>query len=316
MSMDWKGLYKRFKQWQIDPFTYRLLSEETHHCYNCGQEFQGNYCPMCSQRAGQKKVDWSTVRHNVMEIWGVGNRSMPYSLWQLLWRPGYFISDYINGRRQVSFPPVKMLIIVSIIVLLIDHFIGSDEFNVQADDNNFFLNDILAWALKNLGWATLIVNSFLILPTYINFRHSPRNTAHSLPSGFFIQVFISTMMLVFALLDDIGILLVPFYFYFTYRQLFGYGAWGTIWRLCVCFFEGLVLIVVPLVLYIIYYDGKYNVKNITRVMVLCIIVAFTLLLTFFISRSVSRKGVALTPAPEDVTQQVDNSESSEASDDR
>ncbi len=42
----------------------------------------------------------------------MGNRSLLYSLWQLIWRPGYFISDYINGKRQVSFPPVKMLVVM------------------------------------------------------------------------------------------------------------------------------------------------------------------------------------------------------------
>jgi len=50
----------------------------------------------------------------------MGNRSLLYSLWQLIWRPGYFISDYINGKRQVSFPPVKMLVLMGVASVLMD----------------------------------------------------------------------------------------------------------------------------------------------------------------------------------------------------
>ncbi|MCR5064692.1 MAG: DUF3667 domain-containing protein [Bacteroidales bacterium] len=39
---------------------------------------------------------------------------MPYSIWQLIWRPGYMISDYINGRRQVSHPHASMLFIIAV----------------------------------------------------------------------------------------------------------------------------------------------------------------------------------------------------------
>ena len=40
--------------------------------------------------------------------------SVLYSVWQLLFRTGYFISDYISGKRQMSFPPVKMLFILAV----------------------------------------------------------------------------------------------------------------------------------------------------------------------------------------------------------
>ncbi len=31
------------------------------------------------------------------------------------------------------------------------------------------------------------------------------------------------------------LLLIPFYYYITYRQLFGYGRWSTLWRTATCF---------------------------------------------------------------------------------
>ena len=64
----------------------------------------------------------------------MGNRSLLYSLWQLIWRPGYFISDYINGKRQVSFPPVKMLVLMGVLSVLIDNLFGINEFKTPVQD--------------------------------------------------------------------------------------------------------------------------------------------------------------------------------------
>ena len=105
MSFNLKQLYRRFRAWQLHPAAVPH-SDEPHHCYNCGLEFTGRFCPDCGQRATAGRISWDVVRQSVMDVWGLGGRSLPYSLWHLLWRPGYFISDYINGKRQSSFPPV------------------------------------------------------------------------------------------------------------------------------------------------------------------------------------------------------------------
>lgn len=59
-------------------------------------------------------------------------RSMPYSLLQPLLRPGYFIGDYITGRRQVSFPPMKMLVIMGLLVLMVNN-LADPEATQQAE---------------------------------------------------------------------------------------------------------------------------------------------------------------------------------------
>jgi|GEM_PF-6915826 len=33
-----------------------------------------------------------------METWGLGSRNIFYTMWHLMWRPGYVMSDYLNGR--------------------------------------------------------------------------------------------------------------------------------------------------------------------------------------------------------------------------
>ena len=92
-----------------------LSNGRVQHCNNCGIDFTGNFCPICSQKAGMGRIGWKSVRQGIMDIWGLGTRSLLYSIWQLLWRPGQVIGDYLDGKRQVSFPPVKMLFIIAVI---------------------------------------------------------------------------------------------------------------------------------------------------------------------------------------------------------
>ena len=112
--MDLKQRWREFRAWQQEPIRYDDESQATQHCVNCGKDYSGSYCPRCGQKAGVGRVNWGTVKNGVMLIWGMDSRSLPYTLLQLVLRPGYLISDYISGKRQVSFPPVKMLLLVAI----------------------------------------------------------------------------------------------------------------------------------------------------------------------------------------------------------
>ena len=231
--MTLKERYKRFKAWQLNPFDWSFDENVLHHCENCGYDFAGKFCPACSQKAGLKKVSWKSVFQSTAEVWGMGNRSMLYSLWQLIWRPGYFISDYINGKRQVSFPPVKMLVVMGVISVVIDSLFGTKRAAVVASDASW-VGHFFAWLESSPGWGWLIMTCFFILPTWCLFHYAPRNTKHTLPQVFFITVFMAIQVLI---VDDIAdffgdyfYILLPLCYFYVYRQLFGYGYWGNFWR--------------------------------------------------------------------------------------
>lgn len=237
--------YTRFKQWQHEPLKY-VNCDDVHFCNNCGLMFAGNFCPRCSQKADIGRISWKSVKYGIMDLWGLGSRSLLYSIYQLLLRPGYFISDYIGGKRQVSFPPVKMLFIVSVIYSLVAYWLFPDILGISLDytdqDTRRILSDYYNWAIKNPSWAMLGMSVLAIIPTWIMFRYSPRNTRHSLPEGFFIQVFLSTLEvtmtffwiflgLIHPTVYSAGVtIIMVFYYIVTYIQLFGYGFWGTLWR--------------------------------------------------------------------------------------
>ena len=186
--------YRRYKHWQCEPIHY-VEGEEEQRCCNCGFTFKGYYCPTCSQRAGLGRIGWHSVRQSVMEIWGLGTRkrSVLYSMLQLLFRPGYFVSDYISGKRQVSFPPMKMLFILAVAYAIIFHWLFPEfkalGYSIDLRELGYTQGEgqeivkmampFLDWFESHFGWVMLILSFIAILPTWVMFRHAPRHATHA-----------------------------------------------------------------------------------------------------------------------------------------
>lgn len=316
----WDRLKQRMRTWERSPFTYEFKDEEVHHCLNCFHDFKGNYCPYCSQSADTKRISWKSIFGSFLELWDFTTRSVPSTLWQLTYRPGHLIRDYLQGRRLTSFAPIKMLLVVAFFISLIDYYFikeeekGESKTEVteekagvsvesslppqaismtgveatvedsllaeaaqqrQAEESadsikedfessfgNFFeqkMEGYDAWSEENQGWSMLMLISFLIPPTWLLFRRSKRFPKHTLPEGFYIQVLMCPFMLIISLLIEVSgafTMLIPVYYVYAYRQLFGYSTWGTVWRLLLCLLFTVVLffliIVVAAVVWVIW----------------------------------------------------------------
>ena len=239
--------FLQFRQWQQDSFRHIAPpSDEQHRCHCCDTDYTGNFCPRCGQKAGEGPVNWNSVRRSVMDIWGLGSRSLFYTLLQLLLRPGYLIGDYVSGKRQVSFPPVKLLFVVSVIVVFWIYYLLpillSHPFDIYGGKTDV-IGGFAAWNKGHFVWTYFILAIIFILPTWVMFRHAPCHTRHTLPQGFFIQIFLLVLNLIvsFILLSPlifwdydiyyhVSIIVLIVYFVIAFKQLFGYGIWGTLWR--------------------------------------------------------------------------------------
>jgi hypothetical protein len=230
--------YHRFCRWQHEVPHYVNRHEDTvQHCHNCGTAFSDNFCPRCGQRAEVGRVGWRSIRKSITLLWGLDSRSLGYTLVQLLGRPGYLVRDYISGHRQVSFPPVKMLVLVCLSVVIFESVFHLENNVISMHFKDEKIDSVMAWINAQKSWATLLYQSLYILPTWLVFRFAPGYPRHTLPEGFFLQVFLSVQSLLLSFLgywnSDIELWLWLIYMYITYRQLFGYGWWSTLWRFVV-----------------------------------------------------------------------------------
>ena len=230
--------YHRFCRWQqAEPRYVNRHEGEVRHCHNCGTEFSDNFCPRCGQRTEVGRVGWRSIRKSITLLWGLDSRSLGYTLVQLLGRPGYLVRDYISGHRQVSFPPVKMLVLVCLSVVIFESVFHLENNVISMHFKDEKIDSVMAWINAQKSWATLLYQSLYILPTWLVFRFAPGYPRHTLPEGFFLQVFLSVQSLLLSFLgywnSDIELWLWLIYMYITYRQFFGYGWWSTLWRFVV-----------------------------------------------------------------------------------
>lgn len=186
------------------------------------------------------------------------SRSLTYTLFQLMTRPGYLVRDYISGRRQVSFPPVKMLVIVSLFAVIIETVFHLENEVLIFHLENPVIAKIIKWFNDNKSWGMLLYYLFFIPPTWLVFRFAPGYPRHTLPEGFFLQVFLSTLSLLLSFLDyvndDVENVVVSIYMVITYHQLFGYGWWGTLWR-CLVTFLTLPMMILPIILVAFWFNS-------------------------------------------------------------
>ena len=224
--------YHRFSHWQqAEPHYVNRHQDTVQHCHNCGTKFRDNFCPRCGQRAEVGRVGWDSIRENDL------------------------VRDYISGHRQVSFPPVKALVLVCLFVVLfetvfhVENVVLPIKFDVQK------INAIVEWVNSQKSWATLFFQSLYILPTWLVFRFAPGYPRHTLPEGFFLQVFLSVQSLLLCFLGYwngyVETVLWMVYMYIAYRQLFGYGWWSTLWRLVAVILSQLAIVTAVFVIVIV-----------------------------------------------------------------
>lgn len=105
---------------------------------------------------------------------------------------------YVNrheGSVQHWFPPIKMLVIVCLFVVIFETVFHLHKDVVSLTFNDQSVSKVIEWINSQKSWATLLVNSLFILPTWLVFRYAPAYPRHTLPEGFFLQVFLSVLLI-------------------------------------------------------------------------------------------------------------------------
>jgi len=314
--MKLKESLRRFTARQNKLAQYSDEELEECRCANCGHVFKGNYCPVCRQEVGDGHITWKWVGKSILDVWGMDSRSLPNTLLQLLWRPGHLIGDYIGGHRQICYKPVNMLFIVALAYVILMQLIGREgnfDVGVIADNDRTeyfkminkminFCYQCYLWLVAHPGWAMMILTMIMILPTFIVFRFAPRHPHLSFPENIFIQIFMSTLMLVVAFTirvsNGITIFLIPLYYYICYRQLFGYKFWATTWRLAVCFFVWSIFAFYLIVLVLVVAVRQNELANPVRAtiygtvmltLITAVLIAIPLSIAYFISRKKAKR---------------------------
>lgn len=93
-------------------------------CLNCGNEFEGAFCPECGQSAKVRKLTMATLFEGLMRALFSFDKGIWRTLGHLFSKPGTMISDYIHGKRASYINPFSLLVILTTIFVIEAHLLG------------------------------------------------------------------------------------------------------------------------------------------------------------------------------------------------
>lgn len=94
------------------------VSKEHHTCLNCGTTYTGNFCNCCGQTHNTPRYRFSNALKNVMGGLTNIDRGFGCTLIELIYRPGYMIKDFIEGKRVRYFRPFQTLFVLAALYIV------------------------------------------------------------------------------------------------------------------------------------------------------------------------------------------------------
>ncbi|MEJ5104844.1 DUF3667 domain-containing protein [Chryseobacterium sp. MYb328] len=128
-------------------------------CLNCGHQVEERFCPHCGQENTERRQPFyflfthfvEDFTHYDGQFWGTGKN--------LLFKPGKLTNTYLEGKRQIFVPPVKLYIFVSFITFFVFALfpmvnIGSNDKNNEEHDKPGILK--IVKPINSLGTKKII----------------------------------------------------------------------------------------------------------------------------------------------------------------
>lgn len=245
-------------------------------CKNCGNTFQGQYCPHCGQSANVRRLTIRDVLHNMFTAIVGADSTFLRTCVDLLYRPGYMIREFLVGARARYFKPVQMLLCLVTVYAVVSHVSGIDLFSWDMDFEDADRPEMLTRATQMLSnflsnkVVVSLVSAFLsVFPYKLMFRKCtiPQKDSPALKLNvaehFCVLVYLSCQNLLLNFLifplrlssalipvcDKLDIILTLLFAVMTYCQLYGMSIWKSTVRNVAAMSLSLLLIVILLILY-------------------------------------------------------------------
>ncbi len=114
---------------------------KTTKCLNCGNEFEGNFCPECGQDAKTGRFTMHFVFENLLAAFISKDGGIWFTLKNLFTRPGAMIVEILQGKRRRYFSPFPMLFSVLTVYILLYTFTGSRG-DIQAMEQKIMESEV------------------------------------------------------------------------------------------------------------------------------------------------------------------------------
>ena len=98
-----------------------------HVCKNCGDVYQGDYCPSCGQSASTKRITLKNSFANFFSSFFSIEKGFLHTIYELWYRPGYMVMDFVRGHRQPYYKPFSLLIVMAALYIVAAHIFDPES---------------------------------------------------------------------------------------------------------------------------------------------------------------------------------------------
>ena len=146
-------------------------------CLNCGNEFNGNFCPNCGQKATIKRLTISGLVEDTIHFFTHLEKGFLYTTWNFFVRPGNTSLNYLRGKRKKYQPSVSYFLIWTGLYILvhnsiINHYrfrfseVNIAQLNLEEQANILLRKHFTLFIIPILFIAAFFIYSILGRPRY------------------------------------------------------------------------------------------------------------------------------------------------------
>ena len=108
---------KQIRGQQCEP----LEKLERHVCLNCGDTYEGDFCRSCGQPAMTERISLKNSFVNFVSSFFSIESGFLHTIYEVWYRPGYMVMDYITGKRKPYYKPFSLLIVMAALYIIATH---------------------------------------------------------------------------------------------------------------------------------------------------------------------------------------------------
>lgn len=173
--MNWKNVFKKKQSKSLKQKTSETELASAVECRNCDTEFIGKYCPNCGQILKEFDKPFSILIYDFMGTVFAFDARFFKTIKAVLFRPGKFSFDYMNGKRASYMKPFQFYVLISFLFFLLlniqtKRFIDLDKNTASGTVQDTLAKDSVMLLTKDLPFSgnsmadSLIAEGFANIP--------------------------------------------------------------------------------------------------------------------------------------------------------
>lgn len=187
-------------------------------CRNCGTHYVGNYCPRCGQSSKTRRLTFMNMLEDGISVITNLDNGFLRTCFELFWRPGHMMRDYILGKRKGYMKPVSLLFCLGTIYYVVVWLFAKENLIVleQLNNDKIEINGVERFAPYLDTLKELIIQIYnnpaimqlcMILPmipaAWLTFRKTAYGKAFNFMEHLHIQLLIACQLLLFTFIVSI-----------------------------------------------------------------------------------------------------------------